>query len=339
MVKTESGILSNLRNDLRPDAECDQVFLVLTIGASLIATFGLLANSPAVVIGAMLVAPWITPLRAAIIASLLSDYSLFTRALRSLFIGALLTIAISYAFGFAAESISLKQLSQEVLNRTSPNLLDLGIAIIAGFIAIFAKLRSEAVSSLAGTAIAVALVPPVCVVGITLSAHEWALSQNAAILYLTNLLGILIGGLISLKIFTGKESTQKLRISSTTALSIVLTVLILFPLTNEFIEISTNRKRNITSEQIEKITAVSFQSKPEIEAESEAGGATLQKLSINWTEAKPTIRAYISASDPKFVSSGVVQQTEDQINEQVGKKLNTHFELIVKKTIYEIIPG
>ena len=119
----------------------------------------------------------------------------------------------------------------------------------------------------------------------------------------------------------------------------MLTVLILFPLTSEFIEISTNRKRSITSEQIEKITAVSFQSKPEIECESEAGGATLQKLSINWTEAKPTIRAYVSASDPKYVSSGIVQQTEDQINEQVGKKLNTHFELIVKKTIYEIIPG
>ena len=154
------------------DAELNEVFLVLSVGASLIATLGLLANSAAVVIGAMVVAPWITPLRAAAFAILLGEVRLLGRSLRTLLVGVATTTLLSLILGWVA---GLPQFGTEVLSRTEPNLLDLGIALVAGGLATYAKLRSDAVSSMAGTAIAVALVPPVCVMGLLLSRmNSWS---------------------------------------------------------------------------------------------------------------------------------------------------------------------
>ena len=81
--------LKRLHRSHMRDAELDEVFLVLSVGASLIATLGLLANSTAVVIGAMVVAPWITPLRAAAFAILLGEVRLLGRSLRTLLVGVL----------------------------------------------------------------------------------------------------------------------------------------------------------------------------------------------------------------------------------------------------------
>mgnify|MGYP003341526911 CR=1 FL=1 len=78
--------------------------------------------------------------------------------MRTLAGGAVLTILVSVTLSTIAAQSGLSQISQEALNRTEPSLLDLGIALIAGGIATYAKLRSDAVSTLAGSAIAVALV-------------------------------------------------------------------------------------------------------------------------------------------------------------------------------------
>ena len=170
MASIEPSKLDRMRRSFGSDAELDEVFIVLSIGAGLIATLGLLANSPAVVIGAMVVAPWIMPLRAAAFAVLFGDIPLLSRALRTLLVGVCATTLLSIVLGKLA---GLPQFGSEVAARTSPNLLDLGIALVAGALATYAKLRSDAVSSLAGTAIAVALVPPICVLGLLLSNAYW----------------------------------------------------------------------------------------------------------------------------------------------------------------------
>ena len=144
--------------------------MVLT-WASLIATLGLLANN-ALVIGAMVVAS-IPLLRTSVFAVLLGSLPLLGSALRTLLAGVVLTTVLSSGLGLLATATGFHQFGSEVLARTEPNLLDLGIALAAGAIATYAKLRSDAVSSLAGTAIAVALVPPVCVMGLLLANHQW----------------------------------------------------------------------------------------------------------------------------------------------------------------------
>lgn len=85
----------------------------------------------------------------------------------------------------------------EVVAPSKPTLLDLGIAVAAGGISGFAKVQPKVSGTLAGTAIAVALMPPICVIGLGLSQGNWSLSLGATLLYLTNLLGITLSCMLT----------------------------------------------------------------------------------------------------------------------------------------------
>ena len=143
----EPALLEGLRHEFEEDGAFSQVFVVLTVGATLIATLGLLANSPGVVIGAMVVAPWMLPLQAMAFEILRGRLRMFLRALRTLLLG--VVICVLLAMGVSA-LVGLPEFGTEVLNRTSPNLLDLVVALVAGAVAMYAKLRKEAISALAG---------------------------------------------------------------------------------------------------------------------------------------------------------------------------------------------
>ena len=116
--------------------------MFLTIGASLIATLGLLANNAAVVIGAMVVAPWILPLRALVFGSLIGDRKLLFRALITLATGVVITTLLSTGLGLITSGNGLlivDSFPEEISARLEPTLLDLGIALAAGAIATYAK--------------------------------------------------------------------------------------------------------------------------------------------------------------------------------------------------------
>lgn len=132
---------SALSEQFELDARCDQPFLVLTLAAGAIATLGLPANSSAVVIGAMLIAPWMLPLRAAAFGILQGRLLLVGRALLTLLICIAITVALSVLLGAA---VGLPILRSEVAARTQPNLLDLGVALVAGAIAAYAAVSSKA---------------------------------------------------------------------------------------------------------------------------------------------------------------------------------------------------
>ncbi len=91
--------LEELHHSYDGDAKLIESFLVLTLGASLIATLGLLADNTAVVIGAMVVAPWILPLRVAVFAILIGDWRLLPRSALTLAAGATLTTLLSILLG------------------------------------------------------------------------------------------------------------------------------------------------------------------------------------------------------------------------------------------------
>ena len=124
-----------LEQEFQRDASFSLVFVVLTLGAALIATLGLLANSPAVVIGAMVVAPWILPLQAMAFEVLRGSLPSFGRALRTLLLGVLLGVSVSWSVGML---VGLATFGEEVAARTQPNVLDLGVALAAGAVAMFA---------------------------------------------------------------------------------------------------------------------------------------------------------------------------------------------------------
>jgi uncharacterized hydrophobic protein (TIGR00271 family) len=187
-------------------------FAALMTMSVLIAVMGLLADSTAVVIGAMLVAPLMSPVLGAAAALVLGLPEQFFRQL------AVLTVGTAGAVGLAAGTSflfpgSMDPLPGEILARTSPNLLDLGIALAAGAAGAYAQIRRAAADALTGVAVAVALVPPLAVVGITLEIGEFALATGALLLFLANVAGIIMSAATTFLV-CGLVSTWRLQIGS-----------------------------------------------------------------------------------------------------------------------------
>ena len=327
MAGIEPTKLDRMKRSFERDAELDEVFIVLSIGAGLIATLGLLADSPAVVIGAMVVAPWIMPLRAAAFAVLFGDVPLLTRSLRTLLVGVCTTTVLSIGLGKLA---GLPQFGSEVAARTSPNLLDLGIALVAGGLATYAKLRSDAVSSLAGTAIAVALVPPVCVMGLLLSNAYWEEAFGAGLLFATNLLGILTGGLVMMAC---KDSyfRQELKRSHLGAANFALTGLLLIPLGSSFINLLSQARQDNTRDSVEKTIAqfltretLTFGDKKKVDVE---------RVDIDWDQNPPVVRVIVRVADPELPTFKQVSAVQEEINKRQGLR----FRLVVQRTAVDVV--
>lgn len=225
--------LSKLRENLFDESQFDLDYVVLCIAACAIASFGLLVNSTAVIIGAMIVAPLMTPMRGLALGALEGDLVLFRSSTISIVIGFLLSVGISGLLGNFSH-VPSTEFGSEILARTQPTLVDLAIALAAGTIAGFAKVRPHVSDALAGTAISVALMPPLCVVGLSLSQGNLNYAKGALLLYTTNLLGITLACMLVFAIagyyIQGSKITRAL--SSTLILIGVIVVPLSFGLRN-----------------------------------------------------------------------------------------------------------
>lgn len=175
-------------------------FIALICLSTLIAALGLARNQAPVVIGAMLVAPLMTPLVGAGLAMVQGNSSLIWKALQSVVYGFFLAFVIGWIVGTLGNlfpMLEMDSLSDEILGRTSPGLVDLAVALVGGMAAAYAISRRLS-SALPGVAIAAALVPPIASAGITFSRGEWAFAQGALLLFLTNIVAIIIGTAVSL---------------------------------------------------------------------------------------------------------------------------------------------
>jgi uncharacterized hydrophobic protein (TIGR00271 family) len=174
-------------------------YFVLIILSCIIATFGLITNSAAVIIGAMLVAPLMSPILGLSLASIAGERQMFQRALLALLEGAVLAIVLSAALSWLAYVLPLgvlNELPNEVLSRTRPSPFDLGIALAGGAAAAYALAQPNLSAALPGVAIATALMPPLCTIGIGLSLSNSDVTLGAALLFLTNSIAISFAGII-----------------------------------------------------------------------------------------------------------------------------------------------
>ena len=191
---------------MRTNAIPSNSFFLLLSMSTIIATCGLIANSAPAIIGAMIIAPLMAPIISLAYGIACVDRRLALLSAITIAAGVVATIAISYA-GVAI--VGSRIAGSEILARASPSLLDLGVALAAGCAGAFAQVRPSIASSVAGVAIAVALVPPLAVTGIGLALGQEATSdtglslggigfdsggigiaKGAFLLFLTNLIGI-----------------------------------------------------------------------------------------------------------------------------------------------------
>lgn len=175
---------------LEQDSQASIDFIIMMVLSTSLASLGLLADSTAVVIGAMLVAPLMGPLVAGGHALVQGNLSMFRRSLVVTLIGLGLGFTASLVFGLLNPGF---EPTLEIEARGNPDLLDLGIAFFSGMTAAYAVGRSNVMTTLAGVAIAAALVPPLAVVGLALTHGSPLISLNALILLITNLVAIILG--------------------------------------------------------------------------------------------------------------------------------------------------
>lgn len=188
---------ADVLNELFPDDERIVPYLkrfaTLMILSTTIAAFGLIADSAAVVIGAMLVAPLMTPMLALAASLTYAQMRRFLGSLSLIVIGTVGAIATGWIVArIAGGSLTAASLSSELLARTTPSLLDLGIAVAAGLAGGYVLTHKGAGSSLPGVAIAVALVPPLATVGVALELQANDQAIGALLLYSTNLVAIVL---------------------------------------------------------------------------------------------------------------------------------------------------
>jgi uncharacterized hydrophobic protein (TIGR00271 family) len=199
-------------------------FLVLLSGATLIATLGLFQNSPAVIIGAMIIAPLMRPMVGLSLGTLTGDSRLIIRAAITLSVGTLLAMGIAASMAMLFRSL---ELTPEILSRTNPTLLDLGVAVFAGAIGAYCQADAKLSDSLAGVAISVALVPPLSVVGIGICFGSPSVFTGALLLYATNLIGITVAGAV---VFLLKGFIPLHQAKRGLVISAIVSILLIVPL-------------------------------------------------------------------------------------------------------------
>jgi uncharacterized hydrophobic protein (TIGR00271 family) len=198
--KIWSAMLALLRGLFRPRGEIyedlsesrqfDPLYFLMLVMSCLIALLGLLVNSPAVIIGAMLISPLMGPILACGLALTLADWTLGGKALRNV------VLSVTEVVGIAAAATvlsPLKEATPEVLARTNPNLMDLLIAFFSGLAGTLALTsRRGGLTIIPGVAIATAVMPPLATAGYGVATLQGAVAGGGFMLFFTNLTSIVI---------------------------------------------------------------------------------------------------------------------------------------------------
>lgn len=299
--------LQEIRNGLLEESSIDTNYLVLILGSCAIATLGLLSNSAAVIIGAMIIAPLMLPIRGLAFGALEGDIVLFRKALSAIAVGTVLAVALALMIGLC---VGLPEFGSEIISRSKPTLLDLGIAVAAGGISGFAKVQPKISASVAGTAIAVALMPPVCVVGLGLSQGNLALSTGATLLYLTNLLGITLSCMVTF-LLTG--CTPLKQAHKALWWTLALTAILVIPLGISFFQLVRQARLEASLKRALLNRTVTFQRLRLLESD------------VNWLANPPQVRLSVRAKKP--VTPRQVMLLEKFLEKEMGQPFILIFEV------------
>ncbi len=211
-------------------------YFLLVILSTSIATLGLITDSPAVIIGAMLVAPLMSPIIGIGLASMIGRKNLLKTALSALLRGALLAVGLSALLTFVNSYlpfVSLLELPLEITSRTHPSPIDLMIALAGGIAAAYSLTEERLSAALPGVAIATAIMPPICTVGIGIAIQRWDVAGGAFLLFVTNAVMIAIAAafVFFLRGFNPYPLENKRKLPPSLQFSVILIVILLIPLT------------------------------------------------------------------------------------------------------------
>jgi uncharacterized hydrophobic protein (TIGR00271 family) len=301
--RKEKGLpnqIQQLQAELLDESTLSPHYLILIVSSCAIATFGLLSNSAAVIIGAMIIAPLMLPIRGIAFGALSGDLVLFRKGAIAVIVGTLLALLMSLLLGLM---VGLPSYGSEVLARSQPTLLDLGVAVVAGAISAYAKAEPKISGTLAGTAIAVALMPPVCTIGLGLAHLNGSLSLGATLLYLTNLLGIALSCALTF-LLLGYAPFKRAR--KALIWMLVLTSVLLLPLGVSFARLVRQAQLEMSLERALLDRTVTFQR------------MELLNIQTNWLATPPEV--HLSVRSRGEIAPNQVRLLEKFIQRETGRK-------------------
>lgn len=204
-------------------------WLLLPLSA-VIAAAGVVSDSTATVIGAMIVAPLMTPILGVVLAVVLGDGPNLRRCLILLVAGAAVVVGLAWVLGLFVPYPVVAATSSQVASRISPRLVDLVAALATGAVGSVALARSDISDTLPGVAIAISLVPPLAVVGLTLESGAPHQALGAFLLFVTNVVAILASGIVVMALYrvsrTASETTTRHTIASGLVGMLLLVVIV-----------------------------------------------------------------------------------------------------------------
>jgi len=224
-------------------------FWLLLLLSAVIASAGVVSDSTATVIGAMIVAPLMTPILGIVAGVVLTDGTNLRRCILLVLTGAAAVIGLSWLLGLLVPYPVVAATNSQVASRVSPTVVDLVAALATGAVGSVALARSDISDTLPGVAIAISLVPPLCVVGLTLESGAPHQSLGALLLFTTNVVAILASGIVVMALYrAGQLARQTIapdfRRGGAVTIIGVLVVLVVVPLA-----INSNRTDNTTVRQ------------------------------------------------------------------------------------------
>ena len=304
-------------------------FYFLLSLATIIATLGLLSDSNATIIGAMIIAPLMNPIMSLAYGIVVGNRLLMRRSGLTLVTGICLTILIAH---FITGAIDITIARQEIIARGNPNLLDLGVAMASGAAAAFAYTRKGVINALSGVAIAVALVPPLSVVGIGLSLGnklsiglglslpEKNLALGAFLLFITNLVGIIFCAVI---IFLSQKYGNIFYALKGLIISLIALFVIALPLNFSFQEI-------ILQAQVRQGLNILISSRPEILEK-----AIIRSINIRMKKSKNSNKKVIYIEMGMFAPIGTINDYKLILAQNfLSKYFNQPVKLIINVAHY-----
>jgi len=297
-------VYKEVRRGARPDVD----FFVMMGLSAIIATFGLLQNSTAVIIGAMLVAPLFTPILALSLAIVEGDVRLLRLAVEAALKGIVLAIGLAVLLTFASLLRVMPANIPEVVARSKPNLFDLAVALASGAAGAYAIARKDVAAALPGVAIAAALVPPLAVVGTGLAAGDLRIAGGGGLLFATNLTAITLAGAVTLLLLgfrPAHRGEREVRLRVGLAATMVLLVLITLPLALVFVR-SVNASRTQHAIQL-SLTR-------EIEAMRD-----LELASFDFQERGTGVEVEVTVYARETITPALARQLSDRLSEDIRR--------------------
>ena len=290
----------DIHSTISDNARFSPTYLFLLISATILATLGLLLNSAAVIIGAMIISPLTWPiLRVAYGIASVSFPSLF-KGLWLLFASVGLILGVSFLLTLV---LPLNTLTDQITSRTTPTILDLVIALIAGAIAGLTLISKKISETAAGVAVAASLLPPMCVGGIGLGLGLFDVTFGGILLSLTNIVAILFISAILLAVLIKPEKQDLRARRGIISLVGIILIIMMIPLIFFFVQ------------YVDRIVHPEANAKVKTILMEELNGSFVESIQIS----KDTITAVVLIPNGTYVSPTIRQDAQREIDRQIKK--------------------